>query len=107
MRHSAGAIGLVLLAIGGMLYMQPTGNPFWAGLAIRVGALLVVIWLAYNQLMERKGKLPAILVGFAMVCLLIVAARPNQGRVLIGLLAVLLAVSSVMRWISNMTTKPG
>ena len=100
-RHSAGTIGIVLILIGIVLYFQEDGNLFWAGMSVRVGALLAVIWLAWDQLLALQQKLPTIAAAIIGICLLLLAARPNQGRLLIGLMILIVAVSFALKWASN------
>jgi hypothetical protein len=107
MRHSAGVIGAVLLLAGVVLYFQESSNLFWAGMAVRVGALLAVIWLAWDQLMELRQKLPAIAFVVVGLLLVVLAARPNQGRFLIGLVVLAVAVSLGLKWASGFGRRPG
>ncbi len=100
-RHSAGTIGIVLILIGIVMYFQEDGNLFWAAMAVRVGALLAVIWLAWDQLLALQQKLPKVAFAILGICLLILAARPNQGRFLIGLIILIVAVSFALKWASN------
>ena len=68
---------------------------------IRVGALLGVICLAFPELMLLKKKMPAVIFGLALIGILVLAVRPNPGRVLLSLIVIGLGVGSVMKWVSK------
>lgn len=102
-RIATGILALTLLLAGAFLYLfQPESQPFVEAMLIRVGAVLGVIWLAYPQLESIKGRLPAILVALALICVIILAARPSLGRIVISVVAVAVAVGGVMKWMSKM-----
>ncbi|MEL7496458.1 MAG: hypothetical protein AAFN77_02530 [Planctomycetota bacterium] len=107
-RRLIGLFAVIALIIGCSLMFQPgSSQQFWSGSLIRVGCLLAVIWLAFSQLMDLKARLPAILIAIVLVCILIVAARPNFGRVLITLTIAAVAISSGIRWLSKFSKPPG
>ena len=103
-RLFVGIVAAVCLVVGGLIYfLQPNPDPFWLGMLIRVGALLGVISLAFPELMSLKGKLPAVFFGLAAICIVLIAVRPNPGRILISLIVIGIGVGSVMKWISSIT----
>ena len=106
MRISLGLLAAIFLALGLFSMWQPTFSPFWEGMLVRVGSLLAVIWLAFPQLSGMRQKFPAILIGAALVALVLIAARPNQGRLFIGLLSAALVVTGVLKWLARHTGAP-
>ena len=90
--------------MGAFLYLlHPNADPLVTGMLIRVGALLGVICLAFPELLSLKGKMPAIVFGLALVCIILIAVRPKLSRVLVSLLVIGVGVSSVAKWIANAT----
>ena len=101
-RFLIGGIAIACLVVGGLLYfLVPDSSPFWVGMLIRVGALLGVICLAFPELMSLKKKMPAVIFGLALIGILVLAVRPNPGRVLLSLIVIGLGVGSVMKWVSK------
>ena len=105
-RTVTGILALILLLGGTFLYAyQPDADPFTIGMMIRIGALLGVIWLAYPQLEMLKGRLkgrvPAILIAAALICLAITAAKPSVGRVLITVVTIAVGVGGALKWMSK------
>ena len=102
-RIAIGALAFTLLLVGAYLYLfQQESDPFVEAMLIRVGAVLGVIWLAYPQLESIKGRLPAILVALALICVIVLAARPSLGRIVISVVTVAVAVGGIMKWMSKM-----
>lgn len=102
-----GLIAAALLIFGASFYfLQIEVNELVVGLCIRVGALLAVMCLAFPQLMVLKNKLPAILVIGSMTCLIIIAARPNLGRVVITLATVAFTLGGILKWLSKINKPP-
>ncbi|REJ66698.1 MAG: hypothetical protein DWQ31_13825 [Planctomycetota bacterium] len=97
-RHALGVLALLFLAGGLLLVARPqlAGNSasFYAGVGIRVGAVLGVLWLAYPHLdflpqallvalvaagvvlATRRGLFPIAVVLIAAILIL----RPRSGR---------------------------
>ncbi len=102
-----GLIATALLICGASFYvLQVEVNELLHGLCIRVGALLTVICLAFPQLMVLKNKLPAALVIGVMSCLIIIAARPNLGRVVITLATFSITLGGILKWLSKINNPP-
>jgi hypothetical protein len=102
-----GLIAAAFLICGTSLYvLQIEVNEIVVGLCIRVGALLTVICLAYPQLRVLKNKLPAVLVIGSMACLIIIAARPNLGRVVIALATISITLGGILKWLSKINNPP-
>ena len=83
--------------------MHPTADPFWLGMLIRVGALLAVICLAFPELLSLKEKMPVVIFGLALICILVIAVGPRFSRVLVSLLVIGVSVGSMMKWMSNIS----
>ncbi|GEM_PF-1587079 len=102
-----GLIAAALLICGiGFYVLQVEVSELVIGLCIRVGALLTVICLAFPQLMVLKNKLPAVLVIGVMSCLIIIAARPNLGRVVIALATISITLGGILKWLSKINNPP-
>lgn len=107
-RHGAGVLAILLLIAGTLLLFQENANQFWAAMAIRVGTLLAVIWLAIPQIEEMRSKgigkqIPSIVMLIGFAALVIIAARPKQATILIPLVGIALAISGALKWFSRMT----
>ena len=93
---------MILLIVGGVWYLvQPDADPMTVGIMVRVGALLGVIWLAMPQLEAYKGRIPTMMIGLAVLCLAVLAARRNLGVVLIALVTIGISVGAVMKWMTK------
>lgn len=102
-----GLIAAALLICGiSFLVLHVEINEIIPGLCIRVGALLAVICLAFPQLMVLRDKLPAVLVIGSMGCLIIIAARPNLGRVVITLATISITLGGILKWLSKINSPP-
>ncbi len=97
-----GVIAAALLLLGGAMYfLQPDTNPLVVGLLIRVGSLLSVICLAYPELVSLKARMPTVIYGLLLVCVILIAVRPKLSRVVILLLTVGVGVGAVMKWMQK------
>jgi hypothetical protein len=102
LRIATGIIAIGLLSTGGLLYLvQPEFNPMLVGMMVRIGALFGVIWLAFPQLESLKGRVPAILTAIALICVVVAAAKPSAGRVVILLVTIGVSVAGVLKWLSK------
>ena len=100
-----GLMSAALLICGiSFLVLHVDINEIIPGLCIRVGALLAVICLAFPQLMVLRNKLPAVLVLGSMGCLIIIAARPNLGRVVITLATISITLGGILKWLSKINS---
>jgi len=75
-RHAIGIIALGLLAAAAALAIWPhewADNVALLGALVRVGVVMVVLWLAYPDLQRLPGWIPAVVV----VLLVILAFRPR------------------------------
>ena len=74
-RPAIGIIALLLLVAGAVLWIWPTGDGYqlYLGACVRVGAVMAVFWLAY----EEVSRLPAWIWATVPVLLVILAVRPK------------------------------
>jgi len=82
-RHALGIIAIVLLGVGVATYGRE--DPVVSGACLRVGAVLVLLWLAMPQLRD----VPSWLLGALGVVLLIVLRWPKLLWAMLPLAAVL------------------
>ena len=92
-----------MLLLGAYLYLFQTQPSQASGILIKVGAVMAVIWLAFPQLESLKARVPAGLIVLAFVCIIVAAARPNLGKVVISVVTIAVAISAVLKWMSKMT----
>lgn len=97
------AVAACLLLLGLVGYLGDGYDPFLTGMAVRIGATLAVVALAMPQLNQLKKRLPAIAGGIALFALIIIATRPNIGKVLLTLLVVAVTILGAISWLSKMT----
>jgi hypothetical protein len=107
MRISTGIIAILLLAAGAFLYsFRPDVDPIVTGMLVRIGALMGVIWLAFPELKKLQGRAPAYLVGVGALCLVVLVAKPNIGKVLVMIVTIAISVGGVLKWLSKLTQPP-
>lgn len=91
-----GMVGLVMLSVGGLMYvLSPSANLLVSAILVRVGTLLCVIWLAWDQILQLSKYFSVIVVATAMGLLVLIAARPNFAKFAV-LIVVALTVVSVL-----------
>jgi len=100
-----GALGALILAFGIWGYVATTIHPFTVGMAIRVGTLMAVICLALPQLDSLRRRLPSIALGFGLVAMFLIAARPRLGNILVGVLAIALTANATLAWLASLSRK--
>ena len=83
-----------MLFAGGVMYAGGAeANVFVSAMLIRVGVLLCVMWLAFDQIMQLSKYFPAVVIGVGMAVLVLMAARPNFSKIVMLMFAVLAAFS--------------
>lgn len=99
-----GLVAGVFLTVGAVLYFFGS-NPenISTGIAVRVGLLLGVIWLAMPQLEGLKSKISAMVWTGVLLILIVAAFRPRLFPVMAGVLAVGLALNWFLGWASRHT----
>ena len=102
-QFSIGATGALILAFGIWGYVAASVHPFAVGMAIRVGTMLAVICLALPQLIGLRHRLPSIALGFGLVVMFLIAARPRIGNILVGVLAIALTANAALAWLADLT----
>ena len=100
-----GMTGALMLVFGIWGYVVGSVHPFTVGMAIRVGTMLAVICLALPQLVGLRRRLPSIALGFGLVAMFLIAARPRIGNILVGVLAIALTANAALAWLASLTGK--
>jgi hypothetical protein len=97
-----GLISIVFLTAGiGVLSTNPDGNMLvLASACIRVGLVLGAVWLAYAQLEKIGQRVSPIGVVVALLCCIIVAARPKLLVYFLPVL-ILLALLHIAGWFTK------
>ena len=104
MRIATGIIAILFLVIGASLYINEAQvNPMVPGSMVRIGSLMAVIWLAFPQLEKSKDRIPRVVLGIAVACLFLIAARPKISHVVIAVGGLAIALSTVLRFFSSLT----
>ncbi|MDA7880445.1 hypothetical protein N9043_01495 [bacterium] len=101
-----GLTATAFLSFGFWLSAFSVDETIVPGLCVRVGALLIVICLNFHDLMVWRNKIPAVLVIGFLACLIIIATRPNIGRVFITLVTISIALSGTLKWLSKINNPP-
>ncbi|MCH2183659.1 MAG: hypothetical protein MK108_16800 [Mariniblastus sp.] len=69
---------IALLTCGGWFWSgESAENQMFAGIFMRVGFMLLVLWLAYHQLESFKKRTSWLTLAIVVFFLLLVAARPR------------------------------
>ena len=93
-RHIMGLIGVAsLLGGAALLYVKGASDSQWsmfASICIRVGLMLVVIWLAFPQIVGLAKRCPPWLMAAVGGTAIVIAARP---RMILYLGPVVVAIS--------------
>lgn len=85
-----GALGASMLSIGGLMYVAaPAANLLISAILIRVGVLLCVIWLAWDQVLQVSKHFSVLILATVMGLLILIAARPNLAKIVVVCAAVL------------------
>jgi hypothetical protein len=87
-RHAIGVIALVLLLTAAWFFIRPPNGPLeqeWQAACGRIGTVMLVIWLAYDQL----RRLPVWLWWTLPVVFVTLAIRPRWLLILVPVVIVL------------------
>jgi len=99
-RLTLGILGVAMLAIGGVMYVSsPVANVFISAILIRVGMLLCVIWLAFDQLVQLSKYFSTIVLVVGLGLLVLLAAKPDFSRIVIVVCAALGALSLAAKFL--------
>ena len=101
-RHLCGAIGCILLMLGGIGYSRGEVTVTIAAL-VRAGSLLAVAWLAWPQLSTAKRRLPQFVTFAVLLLAVVLVARPSLGKIAAAVVTLLVVGSFVYRWLSEVT----
>ncbi len=100
-------LAVILLAIGiGLAAQGDQANSKYAGIFVRVGIMLFVLWIASPQLESLKERSSLFVMGVIFVLLLTLAARPKILPVAAGLALVTILLNGLLRRLSGKTRKP-
>ncbi len=93
-----GLLSLVCLAIGVALYLEDNGDRvFLCGMFIRVGLLMGVIWLAWNQLIGLPKRISPLAIGMVIAGLFLAASRPRIFPLVAAALVASLFINGLIR----------
>ena len=71
-------MAITMLTCGGWFWSgDATDNQFYAGIFMRLGFMLLVLWLSYHQLESLKNRTSWLTLAVLVFFLLLVAARPR------------------------------
>jgi len=96
-----GALAVVFLLVGigglvtGVSHASAVGNI--TGMALRVGVMLAVVWLAFGQLEQLLVRIPAWMFGILLLGSLIVVIWPKSIAFVVPALGLVLALQFVSR----------
>jgi hypothetical protein len=83
-----------MLVSGGLMYaLAPTANVVFSAVLIRVGMMLCVVWLAFDQLQQMSKYFSTIVLTVGLGLLVLMAVRPNFSKILLVMCAALGALS--------------
>ena len=95
-----GILGVVMLGIGGVMYAwAPMANVFASAMLIRVGMLLCVVWLAFDQLQQLSKYFSTIVLIVGLGVLVLIAARPNFSKIVLVMIGALGALSLAAKFL--------
>lgn len=100
-RIGIGLGGLASLALGIYMYLAEAEGII-PGMLIRIGALLLVIWLAFPQLEKSRDKIPGTILGITFVCLLMIAARPKISGLIIAFFIVSMVLAAILKFVPDL-----
>jgi hypothetical protein len=66
-RHLLGILGVILVAAAVVMYFAAPENNFWQASFMRIGFVLLALWLAWPQLVDLSRWLYWIIVAIAIV----------------------------------------
>lgn len=97
-----GAIGLVMLVVGGLMYYSmPTANVMVSAALIRAGLLLCVLWLAFDQLQQLSKYFSTIVLTVGLGVLVLMAAKPNLSKIVIMMCVTLGGLSLAAKFLRS------
>ncbi len=102
-----GICALLFLGAAGVIYMRGVTdeNIFLLSVFQRVGIVLGLMWLAYEQVLKISQRSPPWLLGCIGLCLLVIVARPKAIVIVAPLLAAV-AVLQFFGWLFKPLPNP-
>ena len=89
-----------MLALGVVMYaVVPAANVFVSAILIRVGVLLCVIWLAFDQMILLSRRFSAFVLAAGFGLLVLVAVRPNLSKIVVVVAVGLVVLSFISRFL--------
>lgn len=89
-----------MLAVGTLMYaLAPAANLLVSAILIRVGTLLCVIWLAWDQVMQLSKYVSVIVLATVMGLLVLIAAKPNFAKIAVLIVVALAGVSILSKFL--------
>ena len=102
-----GGLAIGMLALATVMYVSmwqsgggaSLGGP--AGILGRVGLVLLAIFLAWPVLEKQADRIPLFLLGTLLGGILFLAIRPQMGRIIVALVALMFAIHFGLRFLSQ------
>lgn len=97
-------LSLTMLVGAGIAWLSSDGTDasvFWIGVFMRVGTVLLTLFLAWPTLARLKGTVPNTAVVLLLVVVAVIAIRPRLFPVAVGLVALGIAIHLGLRFISR------
>lgn len=94
-RAVLGILGLVLIVGGFALYLagfETSASGFASGVMVKTGAVLLLFWLAYHQVLRLFEVVPPWMIGAALVGMGVLIAFPRSWVVVLCVFAALIAL---------------
>lgn len=105
-RAIVGGLSMFCLLLAGAIYFaSPDLNNVLLATAVRIGIVLLAIWLAMPQLKGLLAKLPEVMPVVLLVLVVLCAARPSLFRLIGSLVIVASALLAISKWIKRLTQK--
>ena len=95
-------LSIISLSWGLILWSGTTADSqIYAGIFVRVGSMLAVLWLAYHQLATLKNRLSLFTIGLIVLLLLLVAARPRIFPIAVAVAVFTIFLNGLLRRLSG------
>ncbi len=99
-------LSIISLSWGLILWSGTTADSqIYAGIFVRVGSMLAVLWLAYHQLATLKNRLSLFTIGAIVLLLLLVAARPRIFPIAAGITLAVILLNGFIRRLTGRLPK--
>jgi energy-converting hydrogenase Eha subunit F len=104
-RVALGIIAFSLFGGGLALYLSGAETVFWSAVMMRSGAVLIVLWLAYHQVLQLFQIVPPWMIVAALAGVGAVIAYPKSLLVVLCLLGALVGLHAVGRYLKPRPVK--